>query len=362
MTQFTQLNLNGKSETKSEATSKAESQRPASTAKPAGTSSHKPISNKPGSHKPKTMTIVGSAVALSLMAVALLETSGCSKAAKTTIAAPTTQASNQPVMPAPAPVVPDKPAVKKAVKKAPKAKIPVATYHNADYGISFRYPKYDSLKQGDEAKMEWMGLGPVPMNFSQPGGLTLSAVELPNGLYPGTDFSSAFFNASVAPNLTAEQCEQFASSDASAATDKPSSPSKVKIGKTEFREMETLAGDAKQADAKYYHVFQNGTCYEFTLGMQTASGNSDGDDETTPVNRNQVFNKLEWILATVKLDAPATPKTDAAATAAASATPTPTASVPAAAASPATSTVTPTSTTAATASDPAPVKVIDDRQ
>src|SRR6185437_5676837 len=88
MTQFTQLNLNGKSETKPAGQpTKAESQRPASTAKPASASSH-----NPGSHKPKTLTIVGSAIALSLMGVALLETSGCSKAAKTTIAAPTMQA------------------------------------------------------------------------------------------------------------------------------------------------------------------------------------------------------------------------------------------------------------------------------
>jgi hypothetical protein len=358
MKQFTQLNLNGTSEAKSAGqATKVESQRPASMAKPAGTSSH----------KPKTLTIVGSAVALSLMGVALLETSGCSKAAKTTIAAPTTQASNQPVMPAPAPAVPSKPAVKKPVKKAARAKIPVATYRNADYGISFRYPKYDSLKEGEEAKVEWTGLGPVPMNFSQPGGLTLSAVELPNGLYPGTDFSGAFFNASVAPKLTAEQCEQFASPDASAVADKPSSPAKVKIGKTEFSEMETLSGDARQADAKYYHVFQNGTCYEFTLGMQTASGNADGngDEETTPVNRNQVFHKLEWILATVKLDAPATPEasgTDAATTAAAATTPASTAGASTGAASTAAPTATPTPTTAATATDPAPVKVIDDRQ
>jgi hypothetical protein len=345
MTQFTQLNLNGKSEANlaGQAT-KAESQRPASMAKPAGKSSH----------KPRTMTIVGSAVALSLMGVALLETSGCSKAAKTSIAAPTTQASNQPVMPAPAPVVPSKRAVKKPVKKAARAKIPVAVYRNTDYGVSFRYPKYDSLKQGDDAKVEWAGLGAVPMNFSQPGGLTLSAVELPNGLYPGTDFSTAFFNASVDPMLTAEQCEQFAPPDASAAADKSSSPSKVKIGKTEFSEAETLAGDARQADAKYYHVFQNGTCYEFTLGMQTASAS--GDEETTPVNRNQVFHKLEWILATVKLDAPATP--EASATIAA-----PTAETTSAASSAApTATDAPTATTAATASDPAPVKVIDDRQ
>lgn len=353
MTQFTQLNLNGKSEAKSAGqATEAESQRPASMAEPAGKSTH----------KPRTLTIVGSAVALSLMGVALLETSGCSKAAKTTIAAPTMQASNQPEMPAPAPVVPSKPAVKKPVKKAAKAKIPVATYRNADYGVSFRYPKYDSLKQGDDAKVEWVGLGPVPMNFSQPGGLTLSAVELPNGLYPGTDFSSAFFNASVDPKLTAEQCEHFASPDASAAADKPASPSKVKIGKTEFSEMETLAGDGKPADAKYYHVFQNGTCYEFALGMQTAR--ADGDEEPAPVNRNQVFHKLEWILATVKLDAPATPEaagTVAATEAATSSAPSADATTPASTVAPA-ATSTATATTAATASDAVPVKVIDDRQ
>jgi len=357
MTQFTQLNLNGKSETKPAGQPiQAESQRPASTAKPVSASSH-----NPGSHKPKTLTIVGSAIALSLMGVALLETSGCSKAAKTTIAAPTMQASNQPVTPAPSLVVPEKPAVKKPVKKATKAKIPVATYRNADYGISFRYPKYDSLKQGDDAKMEWTGLGPVPMNFSQPGGMTLSAVQLPNGLYPGTDFSTAFFNASVAPKLTAEQCEQFASPDASAVADKSSSPSKVKIGKMEFREMEVLAGDDKQADAKYYHVFQNGTCYEFTLGMQTAR--ADGDEETTPVNRNQVFHKLEWILATLKLDTPATPDASGAVAPTEAAAPSEASKEPSSAAvQPVTSATAPTATTAASASDPVPVKVIDDRQ
>lgn len=304
MTQFTQLNLNGKSEQKAAGPApKTEAQRPISTAKP--------NTNK-SNHKPKTLTIVGSAVAVSLMGFALLETSGCSKAAKTTISAPTTQASTQPAMPTPAPVATPEPVAKKIVKKAPRAKIPTATYKNAEYNLSFRYPKYDSLKQGDDAKMEWAGLGPVPMNFSQPGGTALSAVELPNGLYPGTDFASGFFNANVAPKMTAEQCEQFASPDASApaSADQPASsskvaPSKVKIGKTEFSEMETLAGDAKQADAKYYHLFQNGNCYEFTLGIQTA--NDKADEDVTPVNRNQVFRKLEWILSTVKVDAPQAP-------------------------------------------------------
>jgi hypothetical protein len=385
MNQFTQLNLNGKPEEKP-ASQMPKNQPP------------RPMPGKPGdnknTHKPKTITIVGTAIAVSIMGVAMLQSVGCSKAAKTTIGAPTPQASNQPMTPAP--VSAPAPVAKKPVKKAPKAKIPTATYSNKDFGLSYRYPKYDTLKQGDDAKVEWNGLGPVPTNFSQPGGTTLSAVELPGGLYPGTDFASAFFNASVAPKLTEEQCSQFASSDATPAKDampleatpskdatpstpspdstvsaspnsdskevsdskadaktaspssdsnKPAAPSKVKIGNTEFSVMETIAGDDKQADAKYYHVYKNGNCYEFTLGMQTASA---GDDETvTPVNRSQVFHKLEWILATVKIASPEAQEATPAA-------PTTAASTQAASGNAPTGTV--------AAATPAPVKVIDDRQ
>jgi hypothetical protein len=292
MTQFTQLNLQGKSDGKSAPNTAATPQRPDT---PVKQGTHK------NSHKGRMLTLIGSAVAVSLIGVSLLETSGCSKANKNAISAPASQPSTQAAIPAPASAAMPAPAVKKPVKKARRAKIPTATYSNADYGVSFRYPKYDTLKQGDEAKLEWTGLGPVPMNFSEPGGTTLSAVELPNGLYPGTDFAGAFFNVNVAPKLTAEQCEQFSSSkeESSNSAGKPVSPAKVKIGKTEFSTMETLSGDAKQADAKYYHLFQNGNCYEFTLGMQTA--NDQADDAATPVSRGQVFARLRWILSTVKI-------------------------------------------------------------
>lgn len=325
MTQFTQLNLQGKSDRKSEGRSEGKSAPNTTTTPQRPNAPAKQGPNK-NTHKGRTLTLIGSVVAMSLIGVSLLETSGCSKANnKNAISAPASQPSTQAAMPAPAPAAMPETAAKKRVKKAPRAKIPTATYSNADYGISFRYPKYDTLKQGDDAKIEWTGLGPVPMNFSESGGSTLSAVELPNGLYPGTDFAGAFFNVNVAPKLTAEQCELFASSkdegskkeENSTSADKTGSPAKVKIGKTEFSTMETLSGDAKQADAKYYHVFQNGNCYEFTLGMQTATG-QDGE-ATTPVSRRQVFAKLEWILSTVKINSSEAPVVAAGTTPAAGA-------------------------------------------
>ena len=35
-------------------------------------------------------------------------------------------------------------------------------------------------------------------------------MELPRKLYAGTDFNAAFFNVSVNPKLTSEECGQFA--------------------------------------------------------------------------------------------------------------------------------------------------------
>ena len=65
----------------------------------------------------------------------------------------------------------------------------------------------------------------------------------------------------------------------------------------------------KQSDAKYYHVFNNGTCYEFAMGLGTdGDGNVEG---VTPVDRAAVFGKLEKILATVKLQSPVLPETQA---------------------------------------------------
>jgi hypothetical protein len=365
MDHFTQLNLQGKPEGKPEQKS---GQNTSKTNQPTNsTGGQKPSERKPGSDKnavgkfnrmQKNMAIVASFMAISLIGLTFVETSGCSKAAKTSTESSTSTIANPSItapLVAATPSAPPAPVVKKPVKKSTKAKIPTATFKNADYGVSFRYPKYDILKQGDDAKQEWAGLGPVPMNFVQPGGTTLSTVELPADLYPGSDLTSAFFTASVNPKMTAAECEQFSSAMPSSADDKPAAPSKVKLGKAEYNETEALSGDNRQADAKYYHLFQNGACYEFALGLQTADG--EATEGTTPVDRSKVFHKLEWILSTVKVKAPQ------ALEVAASAATTTAASTPAPTTAPAASTA--TAPAAAPANTPVaapPVKVIDDRQ
>jgi len=308
MAHFTQLGISGNPDKKPETKPQG---KISPTQLPQG-QGQRPNSNpKKLTGKQKTAALVGSAIASLLLAVFLLE-SGCSKESdKAAIATPNQAVANPPLVPI-SPMTTSAPAATQppAKKKSRQRKLSASTYTNPDYGLSFRYPKYGSLKEGDDANLELVGLGTMEINFVQDGGTTISSVELPRKLYAGTDFNAAFFNVSVNPKLTSEECEQFAFPLTLDPETDSVPTSKTKVGVTEFQTVEGFAGEENnQADVKYYHVFQNGSCYEFALGLETAEQTT--PDETKPavkpVNRNEVFRKLNWMLSTVKIQPIATP-------------------------------------------------------
>src|SRR5579859_764814 len=238
---------------------------------------------------------------------------------------------------APAPVMQaeSNPAPKKIVHRKPAT----VNYADKTYGVTFEYPRRYAIETGTAAADLLMG-NPIPMNFVQPGGVALAAVELPETNYVNTDFSSAFFNVSVNKTLTADQCSEFAvpqpktvtpvtpapettvaatdstpkqesaptsDSQASAqpapsteqAAKSSDSNSKLLLGDLELRATEAVSGQGtRQSDSKYFHVYQNGACYEFALNVTT-----DASEEglVKHVDRDKVFSRLEQILATVKI-------------------------------------------------------------
>jgi hypothetical protein len=123
----------------------------------------------------------------------------------------------------------------------------------------------------------------------------------------------------VNSKLSATECEQFAFPETN-ETD-PAAIAKTKVGATEFHAVEGIAGEKNnQADLKYYHVFQNGSCYEFALGLETADAAATevmtnqattnqvttNQAKTNPikiVNHNEVIRKLNWMHSTVKIQA-----------------------------------------------------------
>jgi hypothetical protein len=185
---------------------------------------------------------------------------------------------------------------KKAIKRAS-----TATYKNSMYGVSFRYPKTYTMLTPDADNKDSAWPDPVTMNFAEPGGETLTTLVL-----PGTRASS-YFKTSVNKGLTAERCGKFAtvpepteaSTTAETSTNPPVDadddsivPVKTNVLGVEFAKAESFTD---QSEARYYHHFENGACYEFALGVEDAPGT------TKPVDHLQVFDKLERIMTTVKI-------------------------------------------------------------
>jgi hypothetical protein len=236
-----------------------------------------------------------------------------------------------PAAPAPVMQAENKPAPKKVVHKKPAT----VNYTDKESGVTFEYPRRYAIETGSAAT-DLLESSPIPMNFVQPGGVALAAVELPESSYVNTDFSSAFFDVSLHRNLTADQCTEFAvpqpkvveskpaeaqtaeiktaeiktveapatevkSDSAQSSTAPDQSRSKLLLGDLELRATEAVSGEGtRQSDSKYFHVFQNGSCYEFAVNVTTVAS---ADGLIKHVDRDRVFNSLEKILATVKINA-----------------------------------------------------------
>jgi len=233
----------------------------------------------------------------------LIALSACSKQAPKPalvgISSPDTQTSTASAAPAPtatpAPTTPV--AKKKTHKKRPAA---IVTYSDPKTSVSFSYPRKYELASGDKIQPAIEGLGPVPMNFVQPGGASVAMVAVPPTTYPGTDFTTAFFHVNVNRSLSEKECSEFAFVDASNVDGESVDAEKLRVGSTYMQKTSNFAGDAvKQGETQYYHRYENGACYEFVLGLGTAGyGTEDGVE---PVNHDEVFAQLEKILASVKI-------------------------------------------------------------
>jgi hypothetical protein len=248
---------------------------------------------------------VGALGALAMFA-AVIVIASCSRSNKPVAVQQPVQPTAPVSTPAPALTTPA-PVPAPVVAKSKKHRAATLSYINREYGLSFNFPRNYQLKTPPTVATT----EPLQMNFVHPGGLMLAAVEMPGNSYPGTNFKSGFVAVSVNPGMTAEACAQFASPEPTATDGStPVRIEEVNFGAIEFHAVDNGSGAmAKQADAKYYHAFNNGACYEFALGIATDGTGNGSVEEIMPVDRQTVFAKLEKILATVKLQPGVMPET-----------------------------------------------------
>ena len=115
-----------------------------------------------------------------VMTIILLMAISCSKKSDTTtkITAPVAPAVQNPAPTTASAVIPEKP--KKAVKRHRPT---TATYVNNNYGFSPTFLCKQQLVPGDK----WQE-APLQTGFLKPGATEIASLDMPDGLYPETDF------------------------------------------------------------------------------------------------------------------------------------------------------------------------------
>src|SRR5579859_1166010 len=265
-------------------------------------------SNSVDSGSTRRARMIGGAATAAVTAVIalmfVLDFNGCSKQNKNANVSSSNQGSLSASNPAPTvqPASLEKKVEAVIEKKKTIKRVSTATYTNATYGVSLRYPKTYTMLSPEKDLKELAWPDPVAMNFVDGNGETLTTLVLPGSR------ASSYFKVSVNKNLNAEQCSRFATTpeavdvatnpaETSAnppvdTTDDSIQPAKTNVLGVEFEKAENVTD---QSDARYYHHFENGACYEFALGV------SDAPNTVKPIDHLQVFDKLERILTTVKI-------------------------------------------------------------
>jgi hypothetical protein len=181
-------------------------------------------------------------------------------------------------------------------------------FSEASHGISFDSPRGYILKEGELPDMDTgLGyLGPIPMEFAEPGGVRVATIEVPAGAHPGTDLVNAFLTVSVFPDSTAEQCGHF-----SPELDQNQPALKRSIGGIDFTGIpNSEAADAHEYFGKYYHGYSEGACYEVGYGIVTA--NSAAAAGLKEVNADALLRKFDKIVDSISI-APQQSEADSAA-------------------------------------------------
>lgn len=254
---------------------------------------------------------LGLGVALTMVASTALAVSfaialdGCSSTSNKDKNVPVSGTSSTILPPSPSTSssLPDAPSAtaSKVGKKRSAVWVSTISYKDTEDGVSFRYPR--TFKQLPQLTEDGSPLpDPLPMNFVQPGGVTLATIGQTG------DPSSSFFKVSVNQGMTQEKCYQFSTPSPEAVKSNPpvdpsdgSIPVLASVRGVQYSKVENAT---EQTDVKYFHHFvpgtagnQIGACYEFALGVEEVPNN------TKPVDYMAAFDKLERILTTVKIDA-----------------------------------------------------------
>lgn len=166
------------------------------------------------------------------------------------------------------------------------------TYQNTENGFEIKYPK-NFIYREEETSSYAIGAFFTGQEDSSPVKVS-ATLELPDSVYPNTNFHSAIVTLASAPAITTlSQCQNFMSNGKEKILQ-----NKAVINNTTFYQGETGGAAAGTAfHNKINHAFHNGTCFEVGLTL-VSSDIGLYPDTYKEVNKDEVWNTLENIFST----------------------------------------------------------------
>jgi hypothetical protein len=190
-----------------------------------------------------------------------------------------------------------------AARLADEKALEPAVYTSRKYGVAWQYPRNFVLRKGANAGLDLNGHYAAAAAFAGEDGVALASAIIPARLYPGTDFVKASLTARVNKKLSEDACGTFRILDEGEEKAQDFPASQVTVGTTEFATAEAVIdGDLEESATtreKFFHVYENGGCYEFAMSVTTGVG---GEKKSSAhVDADEVFERLQEILTSVTI-------------------------------------------------------------
>jgi hypothetical protein len=183
-----------------------------------------------------------------------------------------------------------------AAKGAPR-EASLSTYSNPEQGISFWYPRYYALEEGELEEHSFFLKRQEDLDLEQPGATMVVTVLIPEDGYPNTTFEHGSLQLLVNDSATPQVCKELpGSGDSTAASALNNMPLQGVLLRGTQWQYETAGTHVTERD---YMGFANGQCYEFRLVVAAEIATEPGG-VTKPADEMRILRQLEKIVGSVQ--------------------------------------------------------------
>jgi hypothetical protein len=173
-------------------------------------------------------------------------------------------------------------------------------YSNPDEGISFRYPRYYALEQGELEEHSFFLKRQEDLDLEQPGARLVATLLIPEDGYPNTTFVHGSLQLAVNDSTTEQSCAEISGSTERATTPLQNLTLHGVLFRGEERQYLTAG---TQVLERQYAGFSNETCYEFSL-VVAAEVVTDPEGTTKPADEARIMRQLEKIVKSLQFQEP----------------------------------------------------------